>query len=308
MTDCEITVLLENTAGKRGLLGEHGLAFWIDLGKHKILFDTGQSDALIHNAQQLNIDISIANAVLLSHGHYDHTGGVGAVLELARGTKIYAHPAAFEPKFSQKNNGSVRYIGMSPENQQIIREQSELVLVEASTEICDGLFLTGPVPRVTDFEDTGGPFFTDELCQLPDDLIDDQAAFLDTPAGTVVILGCAHSGVINTLRYIQTLTNNRPIHTVIGGMHLLSASEERIRKTVAELIKLEVEHLYPCHCTGINGMVRLWTEFPGRCLATPTGTTIRPDRKQANYIFNHFSQPTLKQKGKFNDSFTPNRS
>jgi len=270
-----ITVLVENTTRKPGLLGEHGLSFWIELEHSKILFDTGQSSALIHNAKQLNIDLKKTDVVLLSHGHYDHTGGVGAVLELAWETKVYAHPVAFEPKFARNSDGSARYIGMSPQNQQIVREQSELVLVEAPTEICDGLFLTGPIPRVTDFEDTGGPFFTDETCQQPDDLIDDQAAFLETSAGTLIILGCAHAGVINTLRYIQTLTNNRNIHTVIGGMHLVSASEERIYKTITELWKLGVEHLYPCHCTGFAGMARLWSEFPERCLPAPLGTTIK---------------------------------
>jgi 7,8-dihydropterin-6-yl-methyl-4-(beta-D-ribofuranosyl)aminobenzene 5'-phosphate synthase len=275
MAEVRITILVENTARGCELLGEHGLSFLIELGDRKILFDTGQSNAIIHNAEKLNVDLKKTDAILLSHGHYDHTGGLGDVLELARQVKVYAHPATFDPKFARNSDGSARYIGMSSKTQQMVREQSELVLVEAPTEICDGLFLTGPVPQVTDFEDTGGPFFKDETCRQPDDLIDDQAAFLETPAGTVVILGCAHSGVINTLRYIQTLTNSRNIHTVIGGMHLISASEDRMNKTIAELLKFDIMRLYPCHCTGFAGIARLWSEFPGRCLSASVGTTIK---------------------------------
>jgi 7,8-dihydropterin-6-yl-methyl-4-(beta-D-ribofuranosyl)aminobenzene 5'-phosphate synthase len=150
-------------------------------------------------------------------------------------------------------------------NEQTVREQAEFVWVEAPTEICDGLRLTGPIPRTTGFENTGGPFFKDQRCTEPDDLIDDQAAFVETPAGTVVILGCAHAGVINTLRHVQALTDNRPIHTVIGGMHLLNASPDRMDKTVAELRRIGVHRLLPCHCTGFAARARLWNEFPGRC-------------------------------------------
>jgi len=127
---------------------------------------------------------------------------------------------------------------------------------------------------VAEFEDTGGAFFKDRSCAEPDDLVDDQVAFLETEAGTVVILGCAHAGVINTLRHIQSLTNGRPIHIVIGGMHLLNASSERMDNTVAELRRLDVQHLLPCHCTGLAAMARLWNEFPGRCTACPVGTVV----------------------------------
>ena len=112
---------------------------------------------------------------------------------------------------------------------------SRLVFTERPTPAADGLTVTGPVPRLTEFEDTGGPFFLDHACTKPDPLEDDQAVFFDTLKGTVVLLGCGHSGIINTLRYIVELSGNKPIRAVIGGMHLVSASPERITQTIKEI-------------------------------------------------------------------------
>ena len=275
MADAQITVLVENTAGRLDLLAEHGLSFWIELGSQKVLFDTGQGKVLSGNAHRLGIRLELADAVILSHGHYDHTGGLSYVLRSAWRTRVYGHPAAFTPKYARNTDGTARDIGMPFLNERDVREQSELIWTQGPTEVCEGLMLTGPVPRRTDFEDTGGAFFTSKDCAEPDDLVDDQAAFLETSAGTAVILGCAHAGVINTLRYVQTLTDNRPIHTVIGGMHLLSASPERLNRTVDELRRLNVQRLLPCHCTGVAAVARLWNEFPGKCEACPAGTVMK---------------------------------
>ena len=146
--------------------------------------------------------------------------------------------------------------------------------VAAPTQVTERLRLTGPVPRRTDFEDTGGAFFLDEACTQPDPIVDDQAAFVETALGTVVILGCAHSGIVNTLWHIHELTDGRPIHTVIGGTHLVRASAERMDRTVAELRRLNIARLLPCHCTGFPAQVRLWNEFPERCAVCPTGTVV----------------------------------
>jgi len=274
MLDGRITVLVENTADGRGLLAEHGLSFWIELGDKRVLFDTGQGNVLNGNARQLGIRLELGDAVVLSHGHYDHTGGLSDALRSTWRTTVYAHPAAFEAKFARNPDGTARDVGMPFLDEQKVREKAELVWVEGPTEICEGLHLTGSIPRTTDFEDTGGAFFKDRSCMQPDDLVDDQAAFLETAAGTVVILGCAHAGVINTLRYVQTLTDTRPIHTVMGGMHLRNASAERMDKTVAELRHLDVQRLLPCHCTGFASMARLWNEFPGRFAACPVGMIV----------------------------------
>jgi 7,8-dihydropterin-6-yl-methyl-4-(beta-D-ribofuranosyl)aminobenzene 5'-phosphate synthase len=276
MNSIKITVLVENTARKRGLRAEHGLSFLLETGGKKILFDTGQGFVLNSNLQPLNVTLEDVRTVVLSHGHYDHTGGLADVLKLIpQRPKLYAHPAAFLPKFSRNPDGSSRPIGLSEINRQAVADSAEWIPVEGVTEIAPGLFLTGPVPRVTDFEDTGGPFFKEAACTTPDDLPDDQAAFMETERGTIVILGCAHSGIINILRHIQSQTANRPIHTVLGGMHLLHASPNRMNQTIAELHRLNLQRLIPCHCTGFHATARLWNEFPGKCDECPVGTRIQ---------------------------------
>ncbi|MBI9019891.1 MAG: MBL fold metallo-hydrolase [Verrucomicrobia bacterium] len=276
MNVLNLTVLVENTVRERGLLAEHGLSFLIETGGEKILFDTGQGDVLEQNARKLGIDLSDIHTVVLSHGHYDHTGGVASVLKsMQHRPRLIAHPSAFLPKFTRNPDGSSRPIGLSEANRQAITDGAEWITAEGVIEIAPGLFLTGPVPRTADFEDTGGPFFKDAACTIPDDLPDDQAAFIETQNGTMVILGCAHSGIINTLRHIQTHTANRPIHTVIGGMHLLHANQNRMDQTITELRRFNIQHLHPCHCTGFDATIRLWNEFPGKCEPCPVGTTIK---------------------------------
>ena len=270
-----ITTLVENTARGRDILAEHGLAFWIEAGPKRVLFDTGQGQVLAHNASKLGIPLQLTESIVLSHGHYDHTGGLKHALQASPTAKVYVHPAAFEPKYIRNSDGTAREIGMRFLDENKVREKSdELIWTKEPTEICPGLFVTGEIPRVTDFEDTGGAFFLDEQCQQPDPLIDDQAMFFDSPRGTVVLLGCAHSGVINTLQYIRRLTDNRPFHTIMGGMHLLSASEKRMDKTVSELRQLGVQRLLPAHCTGFAAILRLSNEFPGRCAPCSVGTVL----------------------------------
>jgi len=266
----KITVLVENTAGKSGVLAEHGLSYFIEVGGEKILFDTGQGMALEHNAKKLGVDLHNLDALILSHGHYDHTGGV----HLVSSKKVFAHPAVTESKFSHDPGGGSHSVAMPDVDRQALLAHPEWIRVEAPVELSSGLRLTGPIPRITAFEDTGGAFFNDADCTVPDELPDDQALFFETEAGTIVILGCAHSGVINTLRTIQLLTDNRPIHTLIGGMHLLHADENRMSRTIEELRLLNVQRLMPCHCTGLPAVTRMWNEFPGHCKPCFVGAII----------------------------------
>lgn len=267
-----VTTLIENSVYARGLLAEHGLAFHIQAGQRSLLFDAGQSDLLLHNALKLGVSLAETQAIVLSHGHNDHTGGIDPVREVAPKARLFLHPAALCPKFVRSADGANRSIGMNATSAEILGKASEaMVRTCEPTEVLDGIFVTGKIPRQSAFEDTGGPFFLDAACAQPDPLLDDQALFFDTPDGLVVLLGCGHAGVVNTLDYVQRLTNGRVIHSILGGLHLGAASPERMQKTVAAFRRWDLQQLALGHCTGLSAMSRLWAAFPDRCSSCAAG-------------------------------------
>lgn len=270
-----VTVLVENSVNSRDLQAEHGLSFYIRTDEHRILFDTGQSDLLLRNARVLGIGLEAVEAVVLSHGHYDHTGGLRAVRELAPGARLYAHPAALEAKFTGNPDGSSRPVGIPGPSAEVFRQAATSIhWTQKPAEICKGIFVTGEIPRKCGYEDTGGRFFLDAACTRPDPLIDDQALFFDTPRGLVVILGCGHSGVINTVEHIRQITDGRPVCAIIGGFHLLAAGKERIDRTLAMFEQWNVQRIAAGHCTGWSAVARMWNTLGGRCSPCAVGTTM----------------------------------
>ena len=268
-----ITVLVENSVHRQGLVAEHGLSFHIQAGERSLLFDTGQTDLAVINAETLRLPLHRVEAIVLSHGHYDHTGGVPAMLEVVPEARIYLHPAALENKFSRNHAGPARQIGMSDCVAQAIRHRTGgFIETTARTEIMDGIFATGEIPRANAYEDTGGAFFLDAQSTRPDPLVDDQALVIDLGRSVVLLLGCAHSGVVNTLDHVQRLTNGKPVSALIGGLHLGSASEERIQKTIERLRNAQLEMLAPAHCTGLPATAKLWSAFPDLCRPASVGT------------------------------------
>lgn len=268
----EMTVLVENKAGGSGLLAEHGLALWVEADGRNILFDTGQGLALTSNAGVLGIDLSKTDAVVLSHGHYDHTGGIGKVLDRLGGAALYVHPSAFDAKFGRWAGGTGSYIGSPIRSIDQIRPHvSEVVLTTGPTELADGIHVTGEIPRRNDFEDTGGPFFLDESCTKPDPLLDDQALYIESAKGVVVLLGCAHAGLVNTLEYVFELTGGKRIEAVLGGFHLVGASDERIARSIESLRRYDVQRIAPVHCTGWEATMRIWEHLGDRCVECRTG-------------------------------------
>jgi 7,8-dihydropterin-6-yl-methyl-4-(beta-D-ribofuranosyl)aminobenzene 5'-phosphate synthase len=150
-------------------------------------------------------------------------------------------------------------------------------LTERPVVIAEGATLTGPIPRVVSFEDTGGRFFLDATCTQSDPLTDDQALILEADCGLIVVLGCGHAGIISTLRYVREITGNRAIIAVMGGMHLIHASAKRIEMTIRELRQLKVQCLAFAHCTGTVATTALWNAFPNRCDGCHVGSTFSFD-------------------------------
>ena len=278
-TGLSITVLVENTANRGGLLAEHGLSFWVEAGGRRILFDTGQGMALTHNADQLGIDLSTADDVVLSHGHYDHTGGLLAALPNFSRATVYAHLTAFRDRFALHPQTGVRPVRSPIESFDWLKSRVGRIapIRTRPMELAGGVWLTGQIPRQNDFEDAGGAFYLDEACTQSDIIVDDQAVYNETRDGLVVLLGCAHAGVINTLDYVRALTGEGRIHAVLGGMHLLNADERRLEQTIRRLREYDVQRIGLAHCTGFAAMARLHQELPDRCFHCATGTQIELD-------------------------------
>jgi len=265
-----ITVLVENTAGREGLDVEHGLSFWIQTDGYSVLVDTGQTDAIVRNASALGVDLARTDVIVLTHGHYDHTGGLAAVHRSVPEARVIAHPEVLRARWACPSGKEARYIGM-PQSARKALEQARVEWTTAEMELLAGLQVPGEIPRVNDFEDVGGPFFLDAAATTPDELPDDQAVYFDTDDGLVLLLGCAHSGVVNTMRHVAGLTGRDRFHCVMGGMHLAAASRDRVEQTLLGFEEFRVDMLAPCHCTGERTVAQMKERFAGRVVPSRGG-------------------------------------
>jgi 7,8-dihydropterin-6-yl-methyl-4-(beta-D-ribofuranosyl)aminobenzene 5'-phosphate synthase len=284
VTDLRITVLVDDATGDSRLRSEHGLSFWIEADGRKILFDTGQGQALEPNAQQVAVDLGQADAIVISHGHYDHTGGLLRALARSPKAVVYIHPLAFESKYTRGEESRSRAIGIpEPVASALLEGDHSLTFTRRPTQICAGVSVTGQIPRLAAYENASGPFFLDERFLREDLIADDQAVYIESHAGLVVVLGCAHSGVVNTLDYIAKLTGGNSVHAVFGGMHLAKASEERIEATCAALDRYRIGMVAPCHCTGKRAIARLRSWFGERVADCFAGAafSFTPDTKRS---------------------------
>ena len=272
----QITTLSENTAGLGSFLAEWGLSILVETDEANILFDTGQSISASHNADILGIDLRRIDKIVLSHGHFDHTGGLRHVLRRIgkKGIEIIAHPDIWQAKYAT-GEGEDRYIGIPFHRQTLESLGAHFNLTTEPVRITDNIMTTGEIPMVTDYEEIESYLQVKEGNRFkPDKLLDDQALIINTETGLVVILGCAHRGIINTLYHAQQITGVKVIYAVFGGCHLMDASEERIWLTIAALKELGVQRLGVCHCTGLPASAIMAQEFGDGFFFNNAGTSI----------------------------------
>ena len=271
-----ITILCENSVGPiSGTLGEHGFAALVEpAGGEPLLFDAGQGLTLLHNAGRMNRDLRRVPCVALSHGHYDHAGGLLPLLNECGPKQVFAHPGVFAPRFRVKDNGECVDIGMPHAQQDLELAGASFFLADSHRRIAPGIWLTGEIPRVTPFETGDAGLFLDCHGHVQDSIIDDQSLIIETRQGLVLLLGCCHAGLVNTLQHVITLTGRSDIHAIVGGMHLGFCSETQVGQTIAALRPLGVKKLAAAHCTGFHAAARIRHECPAAFQPAMVGYTV----------------------------------
>lgn len=257
----KISILVDNSSYIPSVGCEHGFACWIEIDEHRVLFDTGASNLIRQNATYLGINLEDINAIIISHGHYDHTGGLPYIWGSSRIVPLYLHPFALTNRYRISQN-IVKDIGIPLHVKELINNNiSWIRYVQKPVQLLPHLWLTGPIPRVHPQEAHLDKFFLDTSAQQLDLIPDDQAIYILSAKGLIVLLGCAHAGVINTIVYIRELTRSLPLLAIIGGMHLQEMPATHIEWTAAQLKKFQPSLIIPTHCTGAKASSILKDHF-----------------------------------------------
>jgi 7,8-dihydropterin-6-yl-methyl-4-(beta-D-ribofuranosyl)aminobenzene 5'-phosphate synthase len=258
----QITVLVDNNSAPH-LYGEWGLSFLIEDQGIRVLFDTGGSDLFIQNAAKLGVDLLDLDYIVLSHGHWDHSWGLEPLLQLyyqkskaeLRRPKFIAHPYALLPK-QQPATGEENGVTVTEET---VSRVFPVQFSKTPVKLSERLIFLGEIERKFDFEEFEPTYqiILPDGSTAPDCLTDDSALAYQTLEGLVIIFGCAHSGICNTIEYAKKVCGEERIVDVIGGFHLINPSPEKLKGTIRYLESLGLSAFHVCHCVDLTSKVAL---------------------------------------------------
>ncbi len=269
-----ITTLIENSPGEHhGLSTEHGISFCIEKDGRKIIFDTGQSGAFLGNSAKLAIDLSDAEHVVLSHGHYDHSGGFRSLLPILKDFTLWTGEGFFTPKYGFRK-GACDFLGNDFDEaflkQEGIRHKTASSPLE---EISPGVYILADFPRIHSDEIINPRFVLEKNGSFEPDPFDDEILLaVETKAGLAVLMGCSHPGMRNMLDAVKERLKS-PIAAVLGGTHLVEARGGVLEKSLDYLKNAGIPFTGMSHCTGKEAMERLEAECPG-FFRNITGTSL----------------------------------
>jgi len=271
----KITCIVDNKTLKgTSLKTEHGLAFWIETEYGTVLFDTGQTaDVLSHNLSLLNLKVKDIDVLAISHAHFDHTGGLEAVIHENPELIMIANEDVFRPRYSRRK-GKYEQSGLRLERE-ILARSVDIRLSNTPTEIFTNLWTTGEITQREDLEGrSSSHFIRDGEAWKPDPYRDDMSLVLKTEEGLVVICGCCHAGLLNTLSHVEQHFKG-PIVAVIGGTHLMTADRKLLNHVIDVLEKNYPSlRLYLNHCTGDSAIKTLAMAFGERVHIFPAGSVV----------------------------------
>lgn len=251
----KLTVLVDNVSTRNDLRGEHGFSALLETDRGTLLFDVGSSaDTVVLNAATLGVDLSSVDAIALSHGHYDHTGGLAEALEAAPRAALYVHPETAAKRWGSWL-GLKKSIGMT---RRAVRaaEGRKPTLVTTPTGLSMGLTLSGTIPGPAS---PGEKRFTAEIAGVrgPDRFVDEMFVLAETPTGVVLVTGCCHRGLANTLNHARSITGGRPVTTVMGGLHMGKLTHVELDAAIAALQSAGTAEVVAGHCTGKKAVAYL---------------------------------------------------
>jgi 7,8-dihydropterin-6-yl-methyl-4-(beta-D-ribofuranosyl)aminobenzene 5'-phosphate synthase len=263
----KIITLIENLANSPGLVAEHGLSLYIDTGHKKILFDTGQSGLFIQNAQKLGIDIRKIDLLVISHGHYDHTGGLYQFLEVNKKATVYAKKEIFTPKYS----GKTRFIGTQP-NEEILADRFNFV--QTLTEVTPDVFIVPTIEIHHDIDTNFTNLYKKEGISFRADMFDDELFIVIRKNDHMNILtACSHRGITNICETASTYFK-LPVNLILGGFHMKDCGVEQFAHITYYLHNLQPKLIGACHCTGVEKFAEMMGERNSKLFYNFTGNEI----------------------------------